>query len=146
VTHTIVAPSQTVLDPTGCGHPHLTPAGAAWTLPNSLLGLAFAFLSWTKPSPMAGLLVARSNKGLARLFLTQRGFGAITFGRVVISAIPLTPELLMHEGHHAWQYGRLGPLFLPVYLWHQARGGYSANPLEREAAACAAAWQSAHSG
>ena len=43
----------------------------------------------------------------------------------------------MHESHHARQYEVLGALFLPIYLWLHARCGYAANPLEREAEACA---------
>jgi hypothetical protein len=81
--------------------------------------------------------VAESNRGLAYLFLTRRGFGAITFGRVVTSAIPVTSRLLIHESHHARQYEVLGPFFLPTYLYLHARNGYHANPLEREAEACA---------
>ena len=63
--------------------------------------------------------------------VSPRGFGAITFGRVVTSAIPITPQLLAHESHHARQYEVLGPWFLPVYLFLQARHGYAANRLER---------------
>jgi hypothetical protein len=124
---------------TGCGHRHLTLIGAVWGAPNTLLGLAFAALSAAVPRPRAGLLVAESDRGLARLFLTRRGFGAITFGRVVISATPVSPRLLMHEGHHARQYEVLGPYFVPLYLWLHLRHGYRDNPLEREAEACAAA-------
>jgi hypothetical protein len=114
--------------------------GLLWSLPNTLLGLGFALLSATsiQPRPQHGLLVAESNRGLAYLFLTRRGFGAITFGRVVISATPVTPRLLMHESHHARQYEVLGVFFLPIYLFLHARSGYAANPLEREAEACAA--------
>jgi len=125
----------------GCGMRHLTRIGLAWSLPNTLLGLGFALLSGVVPRPDNGLLVARSDGGLAHLFLTQRGFGAITLGRVVVSAIPLTPRLLMHESHHARQYEVLGVFFLPVYLWLHARHGYAANPLEVEAEACAEQWQ-----
>jgi hypothetical protein len=121
----------------GCRTRHLTLLGAIWSFPNTLIGLGFALLSGAVPQPRHGLLVANSNRGLAYLFLTRRGFGAITFGRVVVSAIPLTPRLLMHESHHARQYEQLGPFFLPVYLWLHARHGYAANPLEREAEACA---------
>jgi hypothetical protein len=122
----------------GCGYRHLTLLGAAWGLPNSLIGLGFAVLSGAVPRWRDGLLVAQSNRGLAYLFLTRRGFGAITFGRVVISATPLTPELLVHESHHARQYEVLGPFYILVYLVLQARFGYAKNPLELEAAACAA--------
>jgi hypothetical protein len=122
----------------GCRTRHLTWLGALWTLPNTLLGLAFAALCGALPRPRQGLLVAESNHGLAYLFLTRRGFGAITFGRVVVSAIPLTPRLLVHESHHARQYEVFGPFYLPIYLWLHARLGYGANPLELEAEACAA--------
>src|SRR6202048_4789243 len=122
----------------GCRTRHLTWLGAIWTLPNTLLGLGFALLSGAMPKARGGLLVAQSNSGLAFLFLTRRGFGAITFGRVIVSAVPLTPRLLMHEGHHARQYEVLGPFFLPTYLWLLARHGYAANPLEPEAEACGA--------
>lgn len=123
----------------GCRTRHLTWLGAIWSLPNSVIGLGFALLSGAVPRPRDGLLVAQSTRGLAHWFLTRRGFGAITFGRVVISAIPLTPHLLMHESHHTRQYEVLGPYYLPIYLSLHARVGYARNPLEREAEECAAA-------
>src|SRR5690349_14776624 len=116
----------------GCGYRHLTWLGAAWGLPNTLIGLGFALLSAGWPRARDGLLVVESGRGLAWLFLTRRGFGAITFGRVVVSAAPVTPRLLAHESHHARQYEVLGPFFIPVYLWLQARHGYWRNPLEVE--------------
>jgi hypothetical protein len=115
----------------------LTFLGALWSLPNTLIGLGFAALSGTVPRPRDGVLVAESNRGLAYWFLTRRGFGAITFGRVVTSAIEVTPRLLVHESHHSRQYEVLGPFFLLVYLFLHARRGYAANPLELEAEACA---------
>jgi hypothetical protein len=124
----------------GCGHRHLTALGAVWGLLNTLIGLGFAVLSGTLPRARDGLLVAESQRGLAYWFLTRRGFGAITFGRVVVSAIEVTPDLLMHESHHARQYEILGAFYLPTYLWLHFRHGYANNPLEREAAACAAAF------
>jgi hypothetical protein len=122
----------------GCGTRHLTWLGALWSLPDTLIGLGFCLLSGAGPRLRDGLLVAESNRGLAYLFLTRRGFGAITFGRVVVSAVPLTPRLLMHESHHARQYEVFGPFYLAVYLWLHARCGYAGNPLGREAEACAA--------
>ena len=122
----------------GCGTRHLTWLGLIWSLPNTLIGLGFALLSLTWPRAWHGLLVAQSNRGLAYWFLTRRGFGAITFGRVVVSAIQVTPRLLVHESHHSRQYEVLGVFFLPVYLTLHARYGYAANPLEHEAEACAA--------
>jgi hypothetical protein len=120
----------------GCGYRHLTALGALWGLPNTVIGLGFALLSGAVPRRRDGLLVAESKRGLAYLFLTRRGFGAITFGRVVVSAIPITTDLVMHESHHARQYEVLGPFYLPIYLFLHARHGYAANPLELEAAAC----------
>jgi hypothetical protein len=128
----------------GCGHRHLTRLGLLWSFPNSLIGLGFALLSLAVPRPRAGLLIAESNRGLAYFFLTRRGFGAITFGRVVISAIPITDDLLMHESHHTRQYEVLGPFYLFVYVWLHSRHGYLQNPLEQEAAACARSWSQAH--
>jgi hypothetical protein len=122
----------------GCHTRHLTWSGLVWSLPNTVIGIGFALLSLTLPRPRDGLLVAQSNRGLAYLFLTRRGFGAITFGRVVTIAVPITSRLLMHESHHARQYEVLGVFFLPIYLVLHARWGYAANPLEREAEACAA--------
>jgi hypothetical protein len=122
----------------GCGTRHLTWLGLVWSLPNTLIGLGFALLSLTWPRPTHGLLVAQSNRGLAYWFLTRRGFGAITFGRVVTSAIEVTPRLLVHESHHTRQYEVLGVFFLPIYLALHAQNGYADNPLEREAEACAA--------
>ncbi|MBV9581251.1 MAG: hypothetical protein JO057_21935 [Chloroflexi bacterium] len=106
-------------------------------MPNTLLGIGFALLSLSVPRPRNGLIVAQSNRGLAHVFLTRRGFGAITFGRVVISAVPLSDRLLMHESHHTRQYEVLGVFFLPIYLFLHARRGYLGNPLEQEAEACA---------
>jgi hypothetical protein len=121
----------------GCHTRHLTFLGLLWSLPDSLIGVGFALLSLAWPKARDGLLVAESNRGLAYLFLTRRGFGAITFGRVVVSAIPLTPRLLVHESHHSRQYEVFGPFYLPIYLFLYARHGYAANPLELEAEACA---------
>jgi hypothetical protein len=107
-----------------------------WSLPDTLIGVCFALLSLSVPRLCDGLLIAESGRGLAWLFLTRRGFGAITFGRVVVSAVPITPRLLVHESHHSRQYEVLGPFFLLVYVWLHARRGYAENPLEREAEAC----------
>src|SRR5213082_982119 len=93
---------------TGCRTRHFTTLGLLFSLPNSLIGIGFALLSLALPTPCGGVLLARSNRGLAYLFLTRRGFGAITFGRVVVSAIALTEHLLVHESHHTRQYEVLG--------------------------------------
>jgi hypothetical protein len=74
-----------------------------------------------------------SDRGLAHLILTRRGYSAITFGHVIVSARPLDEPGWRHELAHVAQYDRLGLLFLPMYLWHYARVGYARHPFEREA-------------
>lgn len=133
-------------DRPGCGRRHLTWLGAVWGLPNTVLGLGFALASGALPRRHGGLLVAVADRGLARVFLSHRGFSAVTFGRVVVCTLPPTPVLLVHEGHHARQYEVLGPFFLPVYLWCQVRRGYWLNPLELGAAACSRRWAALHLG
>lgn len=128
--------TQDVLEPR-CARRHLRPWGAVWTSPNTLLGIGFTLLSGALPRPERGLWIAIAHRGLAHVFLTQRGFGAITLGRVVVSTSPLSGALWVHEEHHVHQYERLGPLFLPLYLWYHARRGYWNNPFEIEAEACA---------
>jgi len=115
-----------------------------WGLPNTLVGLAFAALSLAGPRYRHGLLVVESNRGLARLFLSRRGYSAITLGRVIISTNPLLPPVWVHELEHVAQSERWGPLFLPVYLFRHLRFGYQRNPFELEAQARADAYQAAH--
>lgn len=121
-------------------------AGAAWTVPNTLIGLLLgavgmvfgARLSW-RPVDYA---FAISD------WPWGRG-GALTLGNCILHTGPaldtecalygpvegcastLKPSLADHERAHVFQYMVLGPLFLPVYL---ACGGISArNPFERAA-------------
>jgi hypothetical protein len=74
-----------------------------------------------------------SDRGLARLILSRRGYAAITFGHVIVSVREPTDQLWAHERGHVRQYRRLGCAFLPLYLFLYARHGYAAHPLEREA-------------
>jgi len=74
-----------------------------------------------------------SDRGLAHLVLTRRGYTAITFGRVVVFAHEPTDALWRHELRHVKQYERLGLAFLPLYLRMYVKHGYAAHPLEREA-------------
>ena len=74
-----------------------------------------------------------SDRGLARLVLTRRGYVAITLGHVIVFAIEPTPLLWRHELAHVKQYERYGLAFLPLYLWLYARHGYAMHPFEREA-------------
>jgi len=66
--------------------------------------------------------------------LTRRGFSAITFGHVIVSAREPTPAIWRHELRHLAQYERIGLAFLPLYLWLHFRSGYARHPLERDAA------------
>ncbi|MGH2499274.1 MAG: hypothetical protein ACRDF0_04165 [Candidatus Limnocylindria bacterium] len=91
-------------------------------------------LSLARPRFRHGCFVYVADRGLARLLLSGRGYGAITFGHVIVSAREPTEALLRHELHHVAQYERLGLAFIPLYLWLFRRHGYLAHPLEREAA------------
>jgi hypothetical protein len=69
--------------------------------------------------------------------LTKRGYAAITFGHVIVTAREPSDALWRHERRHVAQYERFGLAFLPLYLKLYARHGYSAHPLERDAAGVA---------
>lgn len=74
-----------------------------------------------------------SDRGLAHLVLTRRGYVAITFGHVIVFTREPTEALWRHELEHVRQYERYGLAFLPLYLRLYAQHGYAAHPLEREA-------------
>jgi hypothetical protein len=74
-----------------------------------------------------------SDRGLAHLVLTRRGYAAITFGHVLVFAREPSDTLWRHELRHVRQYERLGLAFLPLYLRMYAKHGYAAHPLEHEA-------------
>ena len=90
-------------------------------------------LSLALPRRRDGCFLYVSDRGLANLILTRRGFGAITFGHVIVSNVEPTPAIWRHELRHVAQYERLGLAFLPLYLWYRARYGYLKHPLERDA-------------
>lgn len=81
-----------------------------------------------------------SDRGLAHVILTRRGYAAITLGHVLVFAREPTDALWKHEVRHVKQYERLGLAFLPLYLRLYAKHGYAAHPLERDAAGVAALW------
>jgi hypothetical protein len=91
-------------------------------------------LSFARPQRRDGCFLYVSDRGLAHLILTRRGFGAITFGHVIVASMEPTPKVWRHELRHVAQYERLGFSFLPLYLWYRARYGYANHPLERDAA------------
>jgi len=91
-------------------------------------------LSGARPTFRDGCFVYVSDRGLSRRVLSRRGYAAITFGHVIVSAHELSPALLRHERRHVAQYEHVGLAFLPLYVLLYRRHGYSAHPLEREAA------------
>jgi hypothetical protein len=106
--------------------------GYLWALPNSLIGLAGALTTGSRPVRCRGvLLIEGSRLGLAR-FLAWRGFTAITLGHVIVANQPLDDHLLAHELAHVAQHERWGPLFYPAYLLTSLTG-YRRNPFERAA-------------
>lgn len=78
------------------------------------------------PAPGAGAVC------VGDVVLLRRGSPA----RAAVDVMDTTPQLFDHEQHHAWQWARWGPLFLPAYLlacaWSWLRTGdpHSANRFE----------------
>ncbi|RXR06994.1 hypothetical protein [Pseudoxanthomonas composti] len=131
-------------------------AGAAWTLPNSLIGLLLGVLGLA-----GGARPQWRQRELALVFdrYPWGPGGAITFGNIILNTgssldtmcstyaqrAGLRTEKAIclgdHERAHVYQYMVLGPFFLPVYL---LSGGISVrNPFERAAdryAATGAGW------
>jgi hypothetical protein len=107
--------------------------GYVWASPNTVLGLLLGLLSFQVPRRAHGLVVF---DGPPRGFTWALGRfrrSAITFGHVVLSGRPLAGSLLAHELHHVWQYQRLGPLYIPLYLVVWAVTGYRRHPFEMAA-------------
>lgn len=102
----------------------------AWALPNTLLGLLLGALSFQGYRRIGGVMVFDGQvKGfLAVLRLFHRS--AITLGHVVLSNRPVDGRLQGHELHHVWQYERLGPLYVPIYLLVWLFTGYRRHPFE----------------
>ncbi|GAC1455447.1 MAG: hypothetical protein NVS1B1_11360 [Candidatus Limnocylindrales bacterium] len=98
------------------------------------IGHLVGLLSLSRPTFRGGCFVYVSDRGLARLILSRRGYAAITFGHVIVSTSDPGPTLFRHELRHVRQYERIGLAFLPLYLRLLARHGYAAHPLERDAA------------
>jgi hypothetical protein len=104
--------------------------GFAWTLPNTLLGLAAGLLTFQRPRVASGALVFdREARGLTWA-MVRLDRTAMTLGFVIVSAAPLTDELMAHEQAHIRQYCAWGPLFLPAYLALTIPYGYWLNPFE----------------
>ena len=109
--------------------------GYVWASPNTLLGLLLALLSFQGPRITRGVLVFDEEPPRGFLWLLRKVFrkAAITYGHVVLSAVPLDGRLLTHELHHVRQYERLGPLYIPVYVLVWVFMGYRRHPFERAA-------------
>jgi Domain of unknown function (DUF4157) len=106
--------------------------GYLWAAPNSLVGVAGALTTASRPVRYRGVLLYEGSRlGLAR-FLAWRGFTAITLGHVIVANRPLDDHLLAHELAHVAQHERWGPLFYPAYLL-TSLAGYRRNPFERAA-------------
>ncbi len=100
------------------------------------VGLAAALLGGSTPrwNPQHGCFVAANVGGPSRFLLGQIGADANTVGHVVLSTRErMTQALIAHESVHVRQIERLGPLFMPAYLWMSALYGYRDNPFERAA-------------
>ncbi len=98
------------------------------------IGHLIGWLSLARPRFRDGCFLYVSDRGLARLILSRRGYAAITFGHVVVFTREPTDALWRHELVHVRQYERYGLAFLPLYLLEYATNGYAAHPFEREAA------------
>ncbi len=98
------------------------------------LGHLLGSLSGARPRFRDGCFLYVSDRGLARLVLSRRGFSAITLGHVIVASREPSEAIWRHELRHVRQYERLGLAFLPLYLRLHARHGYARHPLEREAA------------
>lgn len=113
--------------------PLLRALAYVWASPNSLLGLVLGALSFQAPRTSDGVLVfdgpPRGFLSLLRLFRRA----AITYGHVVLSNRPLDGVLLRHELHHVWQYERLGPFYIPIYVLVWVFTGYRKHPFEMAA-------------
>ena len=99
------------------------------------IGHLIGILSGTRPVFRDGCFLYVSDRGLARLILSRRGYSAITFGHVIVAARGPSPAIWRHELRHTHQYERVGLAFLPLYLLLYSRHGYGAHPLERDASA-----------
>lgn len=104
-----------------------------WTAPNTAIGLALGLLSLQGPRVDDGVVVFdRAPRGFLALF-RRTGYRAITFGHVVLSAVPLRSAHREHERAHVRQYEVLGPAFLPLYVVLWVARGYRRHPLEAAA-------------
>lgn len=116
----------------------------AWPAPWTLAGLAMAAaaaLAGARWQRVAGTLECSGGALLAAWPRLPgcRGFGAMTWGHVILSVdAPTAAALRAHEQMHVRQYEAWGPLFIPAYLaagawqWLRGRDAHRDNPFEQE--------------
>jgi hypothetical protein len=116
-----------------------------WALPATLVGLLLAALALTlgaRARPIGGALEVAGGRLAAwvRRLPAGCGFGAITFGHVILGLDAATLEhCRTHEHVHVRQYEKWGILFFPLYLgsslaaWLRGQDPYLDNIFERQA-------------
>ena len=97
------------------------------------IGHLVGILSGARPRFRDDCFLYVSDRGLARLILSRRGYSAITFGHVIVAAGHPPDRIWRHELRHVRQYEAMGCAFLPLYVLLYRRHGYGAHPLERDA-------------
>lgn len=97
------------------------------------IGHLVGLLSLARPRARDGRFLYVSDRGLAHVILSRRGYMAITFGSVIVAAREPSDTIWRHELRHVVQYERLGCAFLPLYLLLYRRHGHPGHPLERDA-------------
>lgn len=117
--------------------------GFVWTLPNTLLGLVFGLLTFSKPRWSGWVLLFDTDARGFATFLERVHRSAMTVGIVMVGNRAIEGTLRAHEDHHVRQYLWLGPLFLPIYLLTAMFTGYHRHPLEKAAERAAQRWSTA---
>jgi hypothetical protein len=106
---------------------------AIWALPTAIVGVALALLGWPlawwQPEVANGAIFLRAKGPLGWAF-RMMGWGAVTFAWICLSWEPISDRLVRHESTHTAQCFKLGPFFLPVWLYFTVTRGYRENPLE----------------
>ena len=101
-----------------------------WALPNTVLGLILGLVSFRFPRLDGGLIIFEGSPRGFLWILSRMRRQAVTFGHVVLSAVPLRGPLRRHELEHVRQYERLGPAYIPVYVGLWLVRGYRRHPFE----------------
>ena len=109
--------------------------GHVWSLPNTLVGLAFG-LGGRFETDLENRVFVVTGGWMASIF-GKLGYAGMCVGDVVLCAGPLSMGVYRHELIHAAQGRILGPLYLPLtllgYLYGWIRfpeNPHDASPLE----------------